>query len=536
MKTSTNNTNNKTQKYVIAIDLGTSGTKVGLVNLDGDVVASASGRYETHFLPNGGVEQVPAEWWQIVSIGIKQIIKESDAAPEEIIAIGVTSQWSVTVAVDERGVPLMNAISWMDSRGGKYNVDVMKGFPRLLGYGVRKLFKWIDIVGYPPSFEGTDNIAHILFIKNEHPEIYRKTFKFLEPMDFINMRLTGKACATPCSNIASLLIDNRKNGTKDYNPWTLEVSGVDRTKLPDLLPVEGIVGNLQAGIATEWGLSTNTVVITSASDNSVAPIGSGAIADYDAVAVLGTSGMLVFHFPKKKSDLILSLVSLPSALDGRYLFSADTGNTGKVIDSFLKNLVYGQDGFCTGDTPADIYVRLNQAAGQIPAGSDGVLFLPWFNTGSLAPSGDRFLQGGFINLTNRTTRNHLARAVLEGIAYNWRWLKESAETFSKYRFPSWRLTGGGAASDIWAQILADVIGIPMHQQDNPSNNTLLGVAFLAFNRLGLMSLDEIPNKVRIKRIFEPDPANREVYERMYAQFRKCTKQLKPVFHTLNKSA
>jgi xylulokinase len=355
-------------------------------------------------------------------------------------------------------------------------------------------------------------------------------------MDFINMRLTGKACATPCSNIASLLIDNRENGTKDYNPWTLEVSGVDRTKLPDLLPVEGIVGNLQAGIAREWGLSTNTVVITSASDNSVAPIGSGAIADYDAVAVMGTSGMLVFHFPKKKSDLILSLVSIPSALNGRYLFSADTGNTGKVIDSFLKNLVYGQDSFGFGDTPEDIYTRLNQAAAQIPAGSEGILFLPWFNTGSLAPSGDRFLQGGFINLTNRTNRNHLARAVLEGIAYNWRWLRESAETFSKYRFPYWRLTGGGAASDIWAQILADVIGIPMHQQDNPSNNTLLGVAFLAFNRLGLMSLDEIPNKVRIRRIFEPDQTNQEVYERMYAQFRKCTKQLKPIFHTLNKPA
>jgi len=536
MNTSTNNTKYKPQKYVIAIDVGSSGTKIGLVNLDGKVVASADGRYETHFLINGGAEQDPMDWWQVINRGVKQVIKESGAVPEEIVAIGVTSQWSVTVAVDEAGEPLMNAISWMDSRGGKYNAEIIKGIPSLMGYGIRKLVKWISIVGYPPSFEGTDSFAHIQFIKNELPEIYHKTYKFLEPMDFINMRLTGNACATQCTNIASLMIDNRKNGTKDYNPWALEMSGVDRTKLPNLLPVEGIVGNLKTDIAREWGLSPNTVIITAATDNSVAPIGTGAIANYEAVAVLGTSGMLVFHFPNKKSDLLLSLVSMPSALNGRYVFSADTGNTGKVVDSFLKNLVYGQDAFYTCDMPDDIYTRLNQAAAQIPAGSEGVIFLPWFNSGALAPSGDRFLRGGFVNLTNRTTRNHLARAMLEGIAYNWRWLKESAETFSKYKFPFWRLTGGGAISDIWAQIMADVIGIPMHQQNDPSQNILKGMAFLAFNRLGLMALDEIPNKVSTKRIFEPDQANRDVYERMYTQFRKCAKQLKPIFHTLNKSA
>ncbi len=536
MTTSINSTHNGTQKYVIAIDVGTSGTKVGLVNLDGKVVASVSGRYETHFLPNGGVEQVPDEWWQVVTNGVKKVISDSGARSDEIIAIGVTSQWSVTVAVDEQGDPLMNAISWMDSRGGKYNAEVVKGFPRLMGYEVRKLFKWIDIVGYPPSFEGTDCLAHILFIKNELPEIYRKTYKFLEPRDFINMRLTGKACATQCSNIASILIDNRKNGIHDYSPWTLAMSGVDRTKLPDLVPVEGIVGNLQTDIAREWGLSPNTVVVTSATDNSVAPIGSGAIADFEAVAVLGTSGMLVFHFPIKKSDLLLSLVSMPSALNDRYVFSADTGNTGKVIDSFLNNLVYGQDCFSTSNKPEDVYTRLNQAASQVSVGSDGIMFLPWFNTGALAPTGDRFLRGGFINLSNLSTRNHLARAMLEGIAYNWRWLRESAETFSKHKFPYWRLTGGGALSDVWAQIMADVIGIPMHQQENAGNNTLLGMAFLAFNRLGLMSLEEVPNKVHTKRVFEPIRANQEIYDHLYAQFRQCHKRLKPMFHSLNKPA
>jgi xylulokinase len=536
MITSIKRTNNNTQKYVIVIDAGNSGAKIGLVNLDGMVVASYSGRYEARFLPNGGVEQVPDEWWQVISSGIKQVVKESGVAQSEIIAIGTTGMWCVTVAVDEQGEPLLNAINFMDSRGGKYNTKILGGFPSLQGYGLSKLIHWIKIVGSPPSLEGADNLGHILLIKNEEPEIYRKTYKFLEPMDFINFRLTGNANATQSSNFGSFLIDNRKNGTQDYDAWLLKISGVDRSKLPDLLPVEGIVGKLQSRIANEWGLSTDTVVITSANDNSVALIGSGAIADYEAVAVLGTSGMLVFHIPYKKIDLIRMMATIPSALNNRYIFWSDTFNTGKVVDSFLKNLVYGQDVFYTGDIPMDLYVKLNEAAAKIPAGSDGILFLPWFSGCMLAPTADAYLRGGFINLTNSTTRNHLARATLEGITYNWRWLKESTEAFTKRKFLYWHLTGGGAQSDVWAQIMADAIGIPLHQQENPSNNTLLGMAFLAFNRLGLMSLDEIPNKVRIKRVFEPNPANREVYDRMYLQFRKCAKQLKPIFHTLNKSS
>lgn len=525
-----------TQKYVLAIDAGNSGAKIGLVNLEGKVIAATSSRYEFRFLPNGGVEQVPAEWWQAISKGVKQVMKESGVAPADIVAIGTTGMWCVTVAVDEHGEALMNALTWMDTRGGKYNAKFLRGFPSLEGYGVRKLMRWVDIVGSPPSVEGIDNIGHMLYIKNELPDIYSKTYKFLETMDFINMRLTGKANATQSSNIATFLIDNRKDGSRDYDPWTLKLSGIDRAKLPDLIPVEGIVGKLQSSIASEWGLSTDTIVTASANDNSVALIGSGAIADFEAVAVLGTSGMLVFHVPYKKTDMIHLLATIPGALNNRYIFWSDTLNTGKVVDSFLKNLVYGQDTFRTGDIPEDLYVKLNEAAAQVPAGSDGILFLPWFTGGNMAPPVDALLRGGFINLSTRTTRNHLARATLEGITYNWRWLKESTEAFTKRTFPYWHLTGGGAHSDVWAQMMADVIGIPIHQQENPGHNTLLGVAYLAFNRLGLMSLDDIPSKVRIKRIYEPNPANKEVYDHMYTQFRKCTRQLKPIFHALNKHA
>ncbi len=523
-------------KYVIAIDVGNSATKVGLVDQDGKLVASASSRYDFIFLPDGGVEQVPEDWWQAVSYGVKKIIQDSGVAAQNIIAIGTTSQWSVTVPVNQHGDPLMNAISWLDTRGGKYNAEIVKGFPSVQGYGISKIKKWVTIVGGMPQLGGADTTAHMLFIKNELPDIYQQTYKFLEPMDFINMRLTGRAAATQNTYCASCLIDNRLDGTKDYDPWTLETAGIDRDKLPDLLPVEGIIGNLQNAVADEWGLSPATVVITGATDNSVAPIGSGGIADYEAVAVLGTSGMLVLHVPYKKTELSTSLTTFPAAQNNRYILWGDTGNTGKVIDSFLNNMVYGQDSFTDHELPAEIYDRLNEAVTQVNAGSEGVLFLPWLTGGGLVPTNDPYLRGAFINLSTRTTRNHLARALMEGIAYNWRWLKDASEAFTRHKFPNWRISGGGAISNVWAQIMADVIGIPMYQQENPSSCTLMGIAYLALNRLGLMPMEEIPGKVRISRVFEPIASNVKIYDQIYEHFRQCHKQLKPIFHTLNQIA
>ncbi len=533
MESPANFPNESHKKYVIAIDVGNSAAKIGLVDQDGVLIASASGRYEFIFLSEGGVEQVPDDWWRAVTDGVKKVIQASGVAAEHIIAIGVTSQWSVTVPVDRNGNTLMNAISWLDTRGGKYNAEVMKGFPSYEGYGILKTNKWINIVGGTPVLAGFDTTAHMLFIKHERPDVYHQTYKFLEPMDFINMRLTGKAAATRNTNVATCLIDNRVNGSRDYHPWTLATAGIDREKLPDLLPIEGIVGTLQGAIADEWGLSTDTVVITGATDNSVAPIGSGAIVDYEAVAVMGTSGMLVLHVPYKKTELRTLLTSFPAAQEHRYVLWGDTGNTGKVIETFLSNLIYGQDAFNSQPLPEDVYTRLNQAASQVPAGSDGVMFLPWLTGGAMLPTNDPYLRAGFINLSTRTTRNDLARAILEGIAYNWRWLKEEAEAFIKRMFPYWILSGGGAVSEVWAQIMADVIGIPMHQQEDPGNSSVMGIAYLALNRLRMMPMEEIPGKVRIRRIFEPIVANVKIYDQIYEQFRKCHKQLKPVFHTLN---
>ena len=181
-----------------------------------------------------------------------------------------------------------------------------------------------------------------------------------------------------------------------------------------------------------------------------------------------------------------------------------------------------------------MYDRLSQVAARVPPGSQGVLFLPWFN-GILSPGEDPYMRGGFVNLSHETTRAHLARAVFEGLAMNWRWLRGPTEKLIGKPFQFWRLTGGGALSELWSQIMADVVGLPMHRQADPRNNNVIGMGLLAFNRLGLVNLEDIPNMIKFDRVFEPDPKNRLIYDRMFEQFMSCKDKVKPVMHALNKS-
>jgi len=520
-------------KYVLAIDLGSGGPKVGLVDRDGQVLASTSSNTTIQFLPNGGAEQDPTEWWSTIVTSVRKVIHESGIHSDSIIAVGCTSQFSVIVPVDENGDALMNAVHWIDTRGGPYNRIVLKGFPSIQGFGLRKLLMWMQRAGMPPTLSGADSLGHILYIKNELPEIYKKTYKFLEPMDYLNLRLTGRCAATLNTVFPYVLSDNRNIDSLNYDDRLLEISGIDKRKLPEIMPIDGIVGTILPSVADELGLSSSTLVIAGVNDNSTSAIGSGAVVDFDTVAVLGNSGYLACHLPFKKTDLNNFITTMPSGIPGRYLIFAELGNNGKVLDSYLNNLVFCKDEFFQLDFSSEVYNKLNNIVEQVPPGSEGVLCLPWFK-GTFAPSEDQYVRGGFLNLSHRTTRAHLTRSVLEGIAFNWKWLREPSEKFIGRRFESWRISGGGALSDVWVQIMADVVGIPMQQVEYPRLSNVLGIAFLAFNRLGLISLDEIPSKVKIAKTYKPREENLPVYDKLYQQFLSSFKNIKPIFHALNK--
>jgi xylulokinase len=520
-------------QYVLAIDFGTSGPKVGLVDDAGRVLASAFEHIATLLLPGGGAEQDANEWWRSVLRTAKRVLAQARVPPKSVMAVACTAQYASTVAVDRAGEPLMNAITWLDTRGAPYNQRITRGFPTIEGYGLARLIRWLRLTGGIPTRSGVDSLGHILFIKNERPEVYRQTHKFLEPADYLTTRLTGIPSATQSSVWSMFLTDSRPPDCLHYDAGLVRISGIDPEKLPTLLPKQSIVGPLRPSVADELDLSPDTLVMTGSADMHTSVIGSGAVRDYEGVIVLGSSTFLTCHVPAKKTDITHFLTTMPSPLPGRYVLFADMDGTGpKVLDAFLANLVYPNDLLLNQEAPPDVYDRVGRAVEEIPPGSDGVLALPWFN-GTLCPQEDPAMRGGFVNVSYRTTRTHLTRALLEGIAYNSRWLMGAAEKFTGRRFAHLRLAGGGAQSDTWAQIMADVLNVPIHQQADPRNGNVLGAAFLAFLRLGRVQLEDIPSRVHTAHVFEPHPENRTVYDRLFAQFMACRRSLKPVFHALN---
>jgi xylulokinase len=519
--------------HVLAIDLGSSGVKVGLVDGAGALVSSAVERYGMELLPEGGAEQDAGLWWAALVRCCRQVLQASGVVPEAVVAVGCTSQWSATVPVGADGEPVGPVISWMDSRGGKHNRRLMDGFPRVQGYGVYPLLRWLRAAGVGPTRSGVDSLGHMLFLRHERPELYARAFKLLEPMDYVTFRLTGRATATRSTAFPTMLCDVASPDPGRYHPWCLERAGLDPAKLGELIPVDGVVGPLSARAAVELGLGTGAVVLAGVPDNHSSAIGAGAVHLHEAVAVLGTSGFLGCHLPHRGLDLDSFITTMPSPLPGRHLIFGDLGNNGKVLDSVLQRQLYSDDELAASPAPPDLYQRLDRAVAGVPAGSGGVLFLPWFN-GTLCPREDPMMRGGFLNLSHGTTRAHLARAVLEGLCLNWRWLLGAAEKFAKVRFPLLRLAGGGAQSAQWAQVMADVTQRPIHQLADPPNGNVLGMAYLLLRHLGLLEVEQIPALAKVTRVFGPRPEHAAIYDAAYQHFLQAERALRPVFHGLQR--
>lgn len=247
-------------RYVLAIDLGTSGPKAAIVSEAGEIVARASEKVGVIFLPGGGAEQDANQWWECAKRAAQRALRESAVAARDIVAVSCDSQYSLVVPVDERLQPLMNAVHWLDTRGGRYNRALVRGFPSFRGYGLLKVFRWLRRTGLAPTLSGIDSLGHMLFVKNELPDLYRKTFKFLEPMDYLTSRLVGRCVASQHTEILMLLVDNRRWSNRQYDDALLKLGGIDKEKLPELATNGAIVGPIAPDIAAELGLSPDTQV------------------------------------------------------------------------------------------------------------------------------------------------------------------------------------------------------------------------------------------------------------------------------------
>ncbi len=293
------------------------------------------------------------------------------------------------------------------------------------------------------------------------------------------------------------------------------------------------MGFLTDAAATELGIAAGTPVIGGTPDVQSAALGSGAVRDYEGHLYLGTSSWLSCHVPFKKTDVLRGVASLPSPLPGRY-FVADEQETAGACLTWLRDQVLHPDDLLeTGPPPDDLFERIDRLAASAPVGSRGVIFTPWLN-GERTPVDDHTIRAGWHNLSLRTERADLVRAVLEGVAYNSRWLLESVERFTGRPFPWLNVIGGGGVSPVWAQIHADVLDRPIRRVDHPIRANARGAALLAGITLGAVRVDELDDLVPVAEVHEPNPANRGTYDELYDAFRAIYRQNKGIHRRLNR--
>ena len=520
-------------KYVLAIDLGTGGPKVALVSVDGEIAGHEIEKTGLLLLPDGGAEQGPADWWRAITEAAKGLLGRGLVPAGDIVAISCTTQWMGTVAVDRDGRHLMNAIIWMDTRGARYAAGITGGWPRVAGYGVAKLWRWLRLTGGVPSRTGKDSLSHILYIQHEAPDVYRQAMKFLEPMDYLNLRLTGRAAASYDSITGHWLTDNRDLSKVRYVPALIAMAGVDPGKLPELKPTGAVLGPITPQIAAEFGLSESVQVVMGTPDTESAAIGSGAVRDFQPHLYIGTSSWLTCHVPFKKTDIFNSITSLPSGIPGRYLVATEQDTAGACLTVLRDQFFWPDDGLASGPAPPDALEGFNRVAAGVAPGSEKLIFTPWLN-GERTPVEDHLVRGGFFNQSLKTTRAHLIRAVFEGVAYNTRWMHHHVERFVKRRLDEINFVGGGASSALWCQIHADVLDRTVRQVKDPRVANARGAAFAASVALGYITFDDIPERVEIAESYRPNPECRAIYDELYGEFLNIYKSNKRAYARLNR--
>jgi xylulokinase len=530
------------ERWILAIDHGNGGPKVAVCSLEGEVLHTAMRNVHVRVGLDGASTQDAVEWWTTLREAAREAIAGAKADPEGLHAVAITGQWASSVPVGADGQPVGDVLLWSDTRARDLARKVVGGAISIGGYAPRKVLPFVRITGGAPSPSGADPTGHSLLLRERLTEVYAKTAVILEPVDYLGLRFTGRAAATPASMIASWLTDNRVGAPLGYVDSLVKRARRDRGRLPELIPTGSVLGPLLPEVASELGVTPGAPVVCGIPDLHAAVVGSGAVAPYETHMAVSTTSWIGARVPFKRTDVMHNIATVPG-LDPTHPIVANNQETGGASLRWLREqIVAPHDGLpgggsgigangAAGESLSPSYDELLELAASAPAGCEGLLFTPWLD-GERSPVEDKIARAGWLNLSLRTDRAMLVRSVLEGVAYNSRWLLDAYEKYLKQPVPKVRILGGGAQSDLWCQIYADVFARPVEQVADPRNAQLRGVALWARVCLGELTLEDVPALVPAAATFAPS-ADAPAYAGGYAEYRKLYGRLKGLYHRLN---
>ena len=511
----------------LAIDLGTGGLKVGIFDRGGRLVRSATAEVPSAYGPGGTATQDAEGWWKAVVSMAASLTQQTGLGPE-VRAIACTGQWASTVPVDADGNVVGECLLWMDTRGGALSAARIGG--RAAGYNAARALRFIRKSGGAPSRYGADPIGHILYLEAEEPGVASKARWYLEPVDFLTMRITGKVTATAASMTAAWLTDNRVPGALEYDAELIGLAGIPAAKLPPLVPAGSMVGTIRPEVAVAMGISGEARVVTGLPDLHTAVIGSGATRIGEVHLCLSTTSWISAPVARKKTDVLHSVATVPGIAAGEYFIADNHETAGECLDWLRSSLVAPGDMLGPGGFSPS-FAELDQLAATAVPGCGGVIFTPWL-AGERSPVDDRNARAGFLGISLATTRAEMVRSVLEGVAYSNRWLYESVRRFLRAEPTSLRILGGGATSDLWCQIHADVLDLTVERVEEPIFANLRGAALVAMVGTGMIGAEVARRAVEVGKTFVPNASLSRVYTANYRVFSKIYSRQKPLFAAL----
>lgn len=507
----------ESKQLLLGIDVGTTGCKCTLYDLVGNPVATAYKDYKMHHLHPGWVEEDPRDWWEACISNLQQLWNQPGIESKNVAAIGVSCANSI-IPIGKDNEILHDAIMQIDQRA----IGQVKWIHENIG--AKKIF---DITGNRIA-PGTFSLPTILWFKENKPDVFKNTHKYLVPGGFIVWKLTDEF-TIDTSRMATTLLGNIQ--TYSWDEEICEAAGIPISKLPTIHQSSDVVGEVTRKAAELTGLTPGTPVVAGAMDTVAAAIGSSAIDPGSSFLTVGTAARLCLTVDDVK-QLDDRFLNCPNTYSDRWLSIAVTNCAGASLrwfrdtlggENVRQEMIHGGNG----------YKALNEEAISSTPGANGVLYLPYLS-GERSPIWDPYARGVFFGMNLSTRYEDLVRAVMEGVGFS---LREAMEIWKNSGVKSDRLTisGGGANSKIWSTIIADILQHPIYRL-NVNETETLGAALLAGMGIGLI---KDPNQVTSNMInneqyIEPNQQNSELYLRMYELYNSVYKHLKDDFYQLEK--
>lgn len=529
--------------YVIAYDIGTTGIKTCLFELSDQIklVASATANYPILVTGNGGVEQDPNHWWQSMCHTTAQIFEKTEIPKHAIEGVSFCAQMQSLVLVDQDGVPVRNAMSYMDSRAGKEMAEGIMSGVKISGLNLYKLFRSLRITG-AVSASVKDPVWKYNWVKNNEPELFSRVYKWLDVKDFLVYKTCHKFVMSEDSAFATLLYDTR-NGRKGFSRELCKMMGINMDHLPDICKSIDLVGTVTEDAALELGLPSGTPVFAGGGDASLIGVGAGAVSEGDTHIYMGTSGWVSTVVRKQISSMKFMTASIVGADSDYFNFFAELETAGKClewvrdhlaldeIDLFLEKKEICDDPECIHKS---LYDYMMHCIKDVPSGSNGVIFTPWLH-GNRCPFEDPNARGMFFNIGLETGKTEMIHSVLEGICYHLRWQLESMETCVRTS-PVIRLVGGGALSPLTCQILSDVLNRYVEVVESPQNIGAVGAAIVTAVGLGqIKSIEASKSLIPVAQRYAPKSSHVRIYDEYYPVFKSLYRNNAKAFKTLNKT-